>query len=218
MRSIIHTICYTLCSVISCNILVYLFIVIYIVIYIVHKVDVCIIVAIILYSKYKYSNIDNDENVVNNSAIYDFDMQCSAPHIWKKPYQCTVTHIWGEPYQCKYIKVKLYQYVCKYIWEKLYQCRYPKVSFSHYNMMLNHIEKYTREQISSSSNPLVLYQIGITGEKAFQCYSFYNYIAYVIIKLNRYILIHTEYRWMDVYPIYRIGRSMFIIYHHEYCR
>ena len=208
MRSIIHTICYTLCSVISFNILVCLCIIIYIV----HKVDVCIIVAIILYCKYKYSNIDNDETV----AIYDFVMQFSFLHIWKKPYQCMVTHIWGEPYQCKYIKVKLYQYVCKYIWEKLYQCRYPKVSFSHYNMMLNHIEKYTREQISSSSNPLVLYQIGITGEKAFQCYSFYNYIAYVIIKLNRYILIHTEYRWMDVYPMYRIGRSMSIIYHHEY--
>ena len=129
-----------------------------------------------------------------------------------------VTHIWGEPYQCKYIKVKSYQYVCKYIWKKQYQCRYPKISFSHYNMMLDHIEKYNREQLSRSSNPLVLYQLGMAGDKPSQCYSLYNYIAHVIIKLNRYILIHPEYRWMDVYQIYRIGRSMFIKYHHEYVR
>ena len=185
--------------------------------YLVHNFNVCIIVAIILYGKYKYSNMVN-ETVFNNNAIYVFDMKCSYPHIWKKLYQCMVTHIWGEPYQCKYIKVKSYQYVCKYIWKKQYQCRYPKISFSHYNMMLDHIENYNREQLSRSSNPLVLYQLGMAGDKPSQCYSLYNYIAHVIIKLNRYILIHPEYRWMDVYQIYRIGRSMFIKYYHEYVR
>ena len=43
-----------------------------------------------------------------------------------------------------------------------------------------------------------------------------NYRSHTI--RNRYILTHPEYRWIDLYPIYRIGRSMFIIYHHEYIR
>ena len=146
--------------------------------------------------------------------------QCITSHTRENIYQCSdkVTHILDKTYKCIFLQDIPNQYNSPPSLENPFQCRNYKGQSIRNEIVSQYIYIYTGEIVIGIVYLLILPQNGYTFEKIHHCSSFISDILFIFNRIRKYTSRHTVNCLNNVYSLYRIGRSIFITYHHEYVR
>ena len=160
----------------------------------------------LLVSIYIYSN-NRDSDIVS----YYHDIQFFLSHSGEKSYHCnvsSVSYILEETYQCINNNEKS---------DKPYQCIYDESCVTQNIVMLKFSNKHTGEILSASACHVAIHIRGIFSRKIIFCKAVHSKNLYLLNTPKIKIIIYTENMCIQVYILYRIGRSMSTT-HYEYVR
>ena len=152
------------------------------------------------------------------SVINDYYFLYLFALLWRKPCQCKGTHLLEKPYKCICLQDISYQYIVPSSLEKPYQCRNYDGQISSNEIIFPYINMHHAENVTGITIPLERPQKGYIPEKINHCISLINDLLFLFNKMKKYTISHIVNRLINVYSLYRIGRSIFITFQYEYVR